>query len=109
MSPKPKSVSPAKATEKTFRGLRTFNLVMGFLHLFQGVLMLVITFSLNKTYPIFTNYLKFDVASLALVPGKGGVFEVTVDDRSVWSKQATGQFPDPDALVAEVKKLRRRA
>ena len=52
--------------------------------------------------------LKFDVASLKLVPGKGGVFEVTVDGRSVWSKQATGQFPDQDALVTEVKKRRGR-
>ena len=59
--------SPALAPEKTFRRLRTFNLVMGFLHLFQGLLMLVITFSLDKTYPIYTNYLKFDVASRTLV------------------------------------------
>jgi hypothetical protein len=62
-----KSNPPAKASEKTFRGLRNFNLVMGFLHLLQGVLMLVITFSLNKTYPIFTNYLKFDPVSKHLV------------------------------------------
>ena len=58
---------PVDATEKKMRGLRTFNLVMGFLHLFQGVLMLIITFSLDKTYPIFTNYLKFDVATRSLV------------------------------------------
>ena len=61
------SISPTEASEKTYRGLRTFNLVMGFLHLFQGMLMLVITFSLDKTYPIYTNYLKFDVASRSLV------------------------------------------
>jgi hypothetical protein len=65
MSNKPNS--PAEASEKKLRGLRSFNLVMGFLHLIQGFLMLVITFSLDKTYPIFTNYLKFDVASLSLV------------------------------------------
>jgi hypothetical protein len=62
-----KSISPAKTSEKTFRGLRNFNLVMGFLHLVQGVLMLVITFNLDKTYPIYTNYLKFDVATRHLV------------------------------------------
>ncbi len=61
------SLSPAQAPEKTFLTLRTFNLVMGFLHLLQGVLMLVITFSLEKTYPIFTNYLKFDLATRSLV------------------------------------------
>jgi hypothetical protein len=62
-----KSNSPAEAGEKKLRGLRSFNLVMGFLHLVQGILMLVITFKLDKTYPIFTNYLKFDVASRSLV------------------------------------------
>jgi len=65
MSKKPDH--PVDASEKKLRGLRTFNLVMGFLHLIQGVLMLVITFKLDKTYPIFTNYLKFDVATLSLV------------------------------------------
>jgi hypothetical protein len=59
--------TPAKTDDKTYRGLRTFNLVMGFLHLLQGVLMIVITFALDKTYPIFTNYLKFDVATRSLV------------------------------------------
>jgi selenoprotein W-related protein len=45
------------------------------------------------------------VASLTLIPGTGGVFGVTADGRSVWSKKANGKFPDPDALVADVKKL----
>ena len=65
MSPKPNST--VEVSEKKLRGLRNFNLVMGFLHLLQGVLMLVITFSLDKTYPIYTNYLKFDVGSRTLV------------------------------------------
>jgi hypothetical protein len=62
-----KSKTPAKTDDKTYRGLRTFNLVMSFLHLLQGVLMIVITYALDKTYPIFTNYLKFDVATRSLV------------------------------------------
>ncbi len=56
-----------EASETTLRGLRTFNLVMGFLHLIQGVVMLIITANVNKTYPIFTNYLKFDPVSRSLV------------------------------------------
>jgi hypothetical protein len=55
-----------QADEKTFQGLRRFNLVMGFLHLVQGVLMIVI--SNDTTYPIFTNYLTFDTATSSLVP-----------------------------------------
>ena len=52
--------------EKKFTGLRRFNLVMGFLHLIQGILMIVLS---NATaYPIYTNFLKFDVALRKLVP-----------------------------------------
>lgn len=52
--------------EKTFQGLRRFNLIMGFLHLIQGVFMWVI--SNDTTYPIFTNYLKFNTTTLTLTP-----------------------------------------
>ncbi|MCC6235934.1 MAG: Rdx family protein [Verrucomicrobiales bacterium] len=50
--------------------------------------------------------LKFEVASLKLVPSTGGAFEVTVNGRLMWSKKATRQFPDHDLLVAEVRASR---
>lgn len=52
--------------ERTFKGLRNFNIVMGFLHLIQGILMIVL--SNDKTYPIFTNYLSFDMQTFSLKP-----------------------------------------
>ncbi len=55
-----------KTPERTYRGLRRFNLVMGFLHLVQGILMIVI--SNDTTYPILYNYLKFDLATRTLTP-----------------------------------------
>jgi hypothetical protein len=55
-----------KVKEVTYRGLRRFNLAMGFLHLVQGVLMIVI--SNATTYPIWTNYLRFDRATFSLTP-----------------------------------------
>jgi hypothetical protein len=55
-----------RADEKTFRGLRRFNAFMGLLHLIQGILMIVL--SNDKTYPIFTNYLRFDIETTSLVP-----------------------------------------
>lgn len=55
------------APEKTFRGLRRFNLIMGFLHLVQGVFMWVV--SNDTAYPIFTNFLSFDRATFSLTPG----------------------------------------
>ena len=32
-------------------------------------------------------------AEVELVPGVGGVFEITVDGRLAFSKKATGRFP----------------
>jgi hypothetical protein len=52
--------------EKTYSGLRRFNLIMGFLHLVQGLFMILV--SNAKTYPIFTNYLNFDLATRTLKP-----------------------------------------
>jgi hypothetical protein len=49
----------------TFGGLRRFNAIMGFLHLVQGVLMIVL--SNDKTYPVFTNFLKFNTETFTLV------------------------------------------
>jgi len=34
-----------------------------------------------------------------LVKGSGGVFDVTVDGRTVYSKFETGQFPEPGEVV----------
>ncbi|MDY6867993.1 MAG: heliorhodopsin HeR [Chloroflexota bacterium] len=52
--------------DKKYKGLRVFNLVMGFLHLTQGVFMILI--SNDKTYPIYTNFQKFDMETFSLVP-----------------------------------------
>jgi len=52
--------------EKKLKGLRRFNLIMGFLHLIQGIFMIVV--SNDTTYPIFTNYLNFDLATKSLKP-----------------------------------------
>lgn len=52
--------------EKKLKGLRRFNLIMGFLHLIQGIFMIVI--SNDTTYPIFTNFLTFDTSTFSLKP-----------------------------------------
>ncbi len=65
---------PAAASERTYAGLRAFNAVMGFLHLVQGVFMWAI--SNDTTYPVFTNFLRFDTATRSLVPNSTQVFEL---------------------------------
>ena len=34
------------------------------------------------------------------------MFEVMVNDQLVYSKVATGEFPDPDQVVREIRKLK---
>jgi hypothetical protein len=60
--------------EKKFAGLRRFNLIMGFLHLIQGIFMIVV--SNDTTYPIFTNYLNFDPATFSLEPNPQLLYEL---------------------------------
>ncbi|MHB0858530.1 MAG: heliorhodopsin HeR [Anaerolineae bacterium] len=60
------SVRKVNATESTFQGLRRFNLIMGVLHLVQGLFMILV--SNDTTYPIYTNYLNFDTATRSLQP-----------------------------------------
>ncbi len=64
----------AAAPERTYTGLRTFNAVMGVLHLVQGVFMWVI--SNDTTYPVFTNFLRFDTATRSLVPNPTQVYDL---------------------------------
>ncbi len=51
-----------------------FNLIMGFLHLVQGILMVVL--SNDTTYPIFTNYLGFNLESFSLQPEAKLLYEL---------------------------------
>ena len=62
------------AMDRKFRGLRRFNAIMGFLHLVQGVFMILV--SNNTTYPIFTNYLNFDPATSSLIPNTQLFYEL---------------------------------
>jgi len=60
--------------EIKFAKLRRFNLIMGFLHLIQGVLMILL--SNDTTYPIFTNYLTFNTETFSLVPDPKLLYEL---------------------------------
>jgi selT/selW/selH-like putative selenoprotein len=39
-----------------------------------------------------------------LVKGRGGVFDVAVDGRLVFSKHAAGRFPEPDEILALLRR-----
>jgi selenoprotein W-related protein len=42
-----------------------------------------------------------EIGELALIPGTGGVFEVRVDEETIWSREAQGRFPE----IKELKQL----
>lgn len=46
--------------------------------------------------------LKQKVKALTLVPAGGGCFEVTADGELIYSKLATGVFPDEQAVLDAV-------
>lgn len=52
---------------------------------------------------ILTEY-KQKLEGMQLQPSSGGCFELTVDSELIYSKLATGQFPDEGLMVAEVGK-----
>ncbi len=41
-----------------------------------------------------------------LIEGSGGVFDVTVDGKMVYSKHETGRFPNDDEVLPKIAKLR---
>jgi selenoprotein W-related protein len=46
-----------------------------------------------------------DLGEVALAPGKGGIFEVTVDEVLVWSRAAEGRFPEAKELKQRVRDI----
>ena len=46
-----------------------------------------------------------DLGQVALIPGKGGIFEVRVDSQTIWSYKEDGGFPQPKELKQRVRDL----
>ncbi len=44
-----------------------------------------------------------ELAEVALRPGRGGVFEVSVDNELIWSRGTEGRFPDIKELKQRVR------
>ena len=60
----------------TTQGLRKFNIIMGFLHLTQAVLVLLL--STNFLLPISGNYLAFNTTSESLEPATKALFNLSL-------------------------------
>jgi selenoprotein W-related protein len=44
-----------------------------------------------------------DVEALSLVPGTGGVFDITLDGAMLWSRKAEGRFPEISELKQRLR------
>ena len=44
-----------------------------------------------------------------LVRGSGGIFDVTVDNKRIYSKHDTGTFPSEKEIVDQLKKMKKSA
>ena len=71
---KNENVNMEKTPEEKLDRLVRFNLIMGFLHFAQGILMII--FSNDTTYPIFTNFLGFNLESFSLQPESKLLYEL---------------------------------
>ena len=36
--------------------------------------------------------------------GSGGIFDVSIDDKRIWSKHDTGRFPSESEIIERLKK-----
>jgi selenoprotein W-related protein len=46
-----------------------------------------------------------ELREVALKPGTGGVFEIRVDETTVWSRKTEGRFPDAKELKQRVRDM----
>jgi selenoprotein W-related protein len=44
-----------------------------------------------------------ELGEVALLPGTGGIFEVRLDERTVWSRAGEGRFPELKELKQRVR------
>jgi selenoprotein W-related protein len=44
-----------------------------------------------------------DLGEVALIPGRGGVFEVRMGDERLWNKKEAGRFPEPKEIKQRIR------
>lgn len=68
--------SIVEVSEQKAKNLRSWNLSMGFLHLAQGIAMLLLSSSFSL--PVIANYLKFNTQSMQLTPAPQTIFNLQI-------------------------------
>lgn len=52
------------------------------------------------------NTFRQGIKNLTLIPSGGGVFDVIVDGKLIFSKKQVGKFPDEGALIQELESMK---
>ena len=42
-----------------------------------------------------------------LIPGGGGVFDVSADGKVIFSKKAAGRYPEPEEIIGALQKAKK--
>ncbi|MDP9383476.1 MAG: Rdx family protein [Chloroflexota bacterium] len=45
------------------------------------------------------------ISSVTLVPSSGGIFEVSLDGKLIFSKKQQGRFPEDEEILSQVEQL----
>lgn len=48
-------------------------------------------------------HFRHELEYLQLIPGKGGIFEVIVNDEKIYSKEETGIFPKVEEIIEKMQ------
>ncbi|MCC3703989.1 SelT/SelW/SelH family protein [Rouxiella badensis] len=51
------------------------------------------------------NSFSTDLASVTLMPGTGGIYEITLDDHILWERKRDGGFPDAAQIKQRVRDI----
>ena len=44
-----------------------------------------------------------DIARVSLVPGSGGIFDITLNDQLIYSRKQEGQFPELKVITQRIR------
>ncbi|MFA6525504.1 MAG: heliorhodopsin HeR [Patescibacteria group bacterium] len=70
------TIQNSQIEDKRFRGLRKFNLIMGFFHLAQGIAMVIL--SSDFSLPVTSVFVEFNAQAMKLEPVLKEVFQLTI-------------------------------
>ena len=51
------------------------------------------------------NEFKNEIKEVSLMPGMGGVYEISFEDKIIHSKKETGEYPENDDIISALREM----